>query len=277
MPSEWRIPLALERGPAEVVGRGGRDEALHERHRPLVEGAGRGAVRIAGDPAIVGVGRRGRDAGPVERGRVDPRIVAVAVGQEDRAVRADPVEVLPARQPAREVRQRPAATRDPLDIRVGARVGRDGGQVFVKSTEPVELAADAREARHRWVDMAVAEAWRHGAAAELDDPGAWPHQGPHVAIAAHGGDATPADGQGLRPGLRGIGGEDPSPGQDKVGGSLARHGPQDDRECCGRRARFRGCAGCTRAPGSADVAEIVIARHPGRVRAAVEPRRADSR
>ncbi len=92
------------------------------------------------------------------------------------------------------------------------------------------------------MDVGVAKPGRDGPTAELDQTGARPHDGPDVPVAAHGHDAAAAHGEGLGPRPRGIGGEDPSPGQHEVGVDIIRHDPEDDRqESCGRR-RCVGCA-----------------------------------
>ncbi len=92
----------------------------------------------------------------------------------------------------------------------------------------MELAADPGEAGHRRVHVAVPEPRRDRPTAQLDDTGGAAYQRTDVAVPAHGDDAAAADGEGLSPGLRGVGGEDPSPGQDEVGGVVVRHGAEDD-------------------------------------------------
>jgi hypothetical protein len=80
-----------------------RDQSLHQVGGTLVECPGWRAVRIAFDPPVGRVGGFGGDAGQLHRPAVDPRPVTVAIRQENRPVRDDPVEVRGARRPTRKV------------------------------------------------------------------------------------------------------------------------------------------------------------------------------
>jgi hypothetical protein len=152
--------------------------------------------------------------------------VAVTVDQEHGPIRDDAVEVGAVRPSAREVREGPAAAQDPFDVRVGRGIGGDDVQTGVPAARVVELAAEAREAAVRRVDVRVLEPRRRGSAAELDVACAGADEAPHIAVAAHGDDPAVLHGQRLRPRLRGIGGEDATPGQDEIGVLGVRHGAE---------------------------------------------------
>jgi hypothetical protein len=154
--------------------------------------------------------------------------VPVAVGEEHGAIRADPVQVLAAREAAREVGERPAAAGDPLRVRVRGRVFGDGLQVLVQAAPAVELAGDAGEAGRGRVNVGVPEPGCDRPAAKLDHARRRAHEGLHVPLVANGHDSAAAHGDGFGPGRRGIGGEDPAPGQDEVGGDIVPHGREDD-------------------------------------------------
>ena len=167
----WRWPRrsASSRSSGVSSGRSARDEvhgALVERARTGVPSGSRSIRPSAGS----GVSRG--DPGELERPRVDPGAVAVAVRQEDRPVGHDPVEVLAARGAAREVGHVPAAAADPRLVRVGARVCRD----LVVGRRP-DCASSWRSQRRRRqpavdrVDVRVRKPGRDGPAAQVDDPG----------------------------------------------------------------------------------------------------------
>ena len=149
---------------------------------------------------------------------VHPRVVAVAVGQEDRAIRDDPVEVLAAR---RRRPESPASDQPPPSIHSASGMGRgvrgDHLEVGVEAARLVEVALQPLEPRGRRMDVAVAEARRHGPAPELDHARRGTDQGMDVAVAADGDDPAVPDGEGLGPGLGGIGREDAAAGEDEIG------------------------------------------------------------
>ena len=119
-------------------------------------------------------------------------------------------------------------------------------EVGVPAAGVVELAADAREPAVGRVDVRVLEAGRDGAAAQLDVARAGADEAPHIAVAADGDDPAAADGERLRPGPGGVGGEDAAPGQDEIGVLGVGHGAEHaiDRFAYGgvlRRPPRRGC------------------------------------
>jgi hypothetical protein len=92
--------------------------ALGQVHGALLQGAGRLTMLIPLDTTIRRIGSARIDTGHRQRGGVHPCRVMVAVGQEHRAVRHHPVEVLLLRHTAREYVHRPAAAGNPLCVRV---------------------------------------------------------------------------------------------------------------------------------------------------------------
>ena len=158
-PELVEVALAEPQGLLEVgrrvVGHQPRDEV----HGAFVERAARRAVGVALDPAVGGVGGRGRDPGQLERLRVDPRPVPIAVGQEDRAVGDDPVEVLAPRRPALERGHVPAAAADPRLVRVRSRRRpRSTSSPGPDCASVVEVAAEHRQPAVDRVDVGVLEA-----------------------------------------------------------------------------------------------------------------------
>jgi len=161
LPGRDAEAVELGLGPRERVEHLGlgvfRDQALDEVGRPLVEGAARATVRVPLDPAIRRVGGFGGDPSPLEGEAVDPGAMAVAVGQERGAVGDDPVEVLGAWRPAREVVQRPATAGDPFGIGPPPGVLLDRRQVGVEPPILVQRAAQRLEPGLHRMDVRVLE------------------------------------------------------------------------------------------------------------------------
>ena len=65
-PERVQVPLGLEQGTDLVLESVFRQQARHQVHRPFVEHASGGAVRVAFDPAIGGVGGSGVDPGELQ-------------------------------------------------------------------------------------------------------------------------------------------------------------------------------------------------------------------
>ncbi len=156
-PEPVKVRLALEQALLHLHRRRRGDEAGHQVLGAFVEGAERRAVGVAGDPAVVRVGRVRGDARQLQRAAVHPPVVPVAVGQEHRAIRDGPVEVLAPREPARKVGERPAAAQDPRDLGVRRGVGRDPAHVVVDPLAVEQVAVDAVDAGRDRVDVGVPE------------------------------------------------------------------------------------------------------------------------
>ena len=86
---------------------------------------------------------------------------------------------------------------------------------------------------------------------EVDDPRPGPDQGRDVAVAADGDDPAVAHGDGLGPGLGGVGGEDAAAGEDEVGG-LSWHA-DEDRTATARRGTV---SPASRSPSRASTATL---------------------
>ena len=111
-----QVALALQQPAVVLLGADPRRQPRDQRHRALVQGAGRMPVGVALDPPVGGVRGVPVDAGELQGAGVDPGAVVVAVRQERRPVRDDRVEVGGGRRPTRERRHRPAAAQDPLEL-----------------------------------------------------------------------------------------------------------------------------------------------------------------
>ena len=117
-PERVVLLLRAEDRPLPLLVGGGRQQLHDDGHRVLVQRPLRLAGLEALDPPARWVGRLARDAGGRERDRVHPGAVAVAVVEERRPVGNDGVQVGPARRPALEGVDRPAAADDPVELGV---------------------------------------------------------------------------------------------------------------------------------------------------------------
>ena len=199
-------------------------EPLDEVHRAFVERAAGGAVGVALDAAVGGIAGVGRHAAELEGAGVDPRAVAVAIGQEDRTVRHDGVEVLAAGRAAREVVHVPAAAPDPRLVRMACGVLGDDREVGLAPAGAVELAAQAGEAAVHRVDVGILEPGRDGPAAKLDDARRRTDVARELTVRAGGHDPPAADSERAHPASCGIHGGDASAAQDEIGGLVGRLG-----------------------------------------------------
>ena len=201
-----------------LLGRRLGNEVLDEPHRAFLERPGGLSVGVALDPAVGGVGGLARNPGELERPRVRPGAVAVAVHEEGRPVGDKFVEVALERSPAREGVHRPAVPEDPVAVGMLGGIARDSLEAFLARLGLVQSALKLREAAVRRVEVRVLEAREHHAAAELDDacPGAC--ELGEVGRGSHGFDPARRDGKCLRGRPRGVDRVDPSSGQEQVSG-----------------------------------------------------------
>ena len=168
-PQRVQVGLAEPQRRLQVGGCVVGLEPPDEVHRAFVERAGRAAVRVALDPAVGRVGGLGGHAGQLECPGVDPGAVAVAVGQDDRAIRHDRVEVLAPWRAAGEVVHVPAAAADPGLVRVASSVLGDHREVGLAPAGVVELAAEPGQTAVDRMDVRILETRRDRSAAKLDD------------------------------------------------------------------------------------------------------------
>ena len=237
---QFVIPSAVEVAPGSRAGRGRSSSAAVVRDQAPRPGPARprGACRAACRPRR---GRSGRRAGSgvsavmpgeLQGPAVDPRVVAVAVLQEHRAIRDDPVEVLAPGEAAREVGERPAAAEDPRRPRDGPR--RTRRSLAGSSSRP--RARGGRTGGGRRPDV-IGWTWAspnpgvtvrpRRSMTRVDGPA----RGMTSRVAADRDDPVAPDGDGLGPAVGGVGGEDLAAGEDEIG-AIGRFGMA--RGCTGR-------------------------------------------
>ena len=172
-----------------------RDHVAHEVGAVVDEHAGRFAAGVAVDGAAGRVGRVAVDAGQAQRGRVDPRRMAIDPAQHDRAIGRHRVE-LPAGRPggAWPPGLVPAAAQKPALALGRGGLGHLGGAGGgVGQAAHVDLGqglADAVE-----VGVAVDQAGNRDPAVEVDDLRPLPREGQCGAVVAHQHDPSVGDGQ----------------------------------------------------------------------------------
>ena len=167
-----QVLLPLQQPLGRLVGGGLGREASHQLHRTLVERAGRLAVGRPLDAAVVGIGRVPRDAGSLERPRVHPGAVAVAVRQVDAPIRHDRVQEFLGGGAAREDVHRPSPAEDPFALGMVARVGLDREQVVLLGRQVVQVALHHVEAAEDRMHVGVLEPRHEHLPGEVDDLGA---------------------------------------------------------------------------------------------------------
>ncbi len=166
----------------EHLRRGRGDDPLDEETCPLVERAARRAVRVALDPAPGRVGGPGGDPGQLERARVHPGAMDVAVDDVDRAIRHDHVEVFAAGRAAGELVHVPAGAEDPARLGVCSRVVGDRLEISGPAAPVVQVDLLAVRAVVGRVEVAVLKAGQHRPPAQLNDAGARSDETPDVAV-----------------------------------------------------------------------------------------------
>jgi hypothetical protein len=200
----------------EPVGRCGRgSEAPDELHRAFLERAAR-LARARGvplDPSVGGIGRVPRDAGEFQGAAVDPGTVMVPVGQIDRSVGDDGVQQLLRRRTALEGLHRPAASGDPLPLRMRGGVRAHGGHRLLRCLGPGQVALGEFETGRDRVDVRVLEAGQQQPPRQVDHFGPGPSEVQDLVV-SYGGDAVAGDGHGGRGAA--LGGEDGAAGEDEV-------------------------------------------------------------
>ena len=167
--------------------------ASDELGRSLVEGPGRFTVVGSLDPPIGRVRRVPRDARLLEGAGVDPRAVAVAVGEVHESVGHQRVEQLLGGRASREDVHRPPAAQDPLALRVLLGVRLDREQVLLLGREVVQVALEHVEAPAHRMDVRVLEAGHEHPAGEVDDLGRRADVCPDVIVGADADDAPAAN------------------------------------------------------------------------------------
>ena len=154
------------------------------RHRALVQHAGRVPAVVPLDVPVRGVVGAGGDAGDLERPGVDPHPVVVAVGQRDRPVGHDLVQLGGGRQATGEGGHRPAAALDPGEVGVRGGMLADVREIGTTiGRQPAQVAAEPLEAALHRVDVGVGEAGQEQSARGVHDGGA-----PRRDVLADGGD-----------------------------------------------------------------------------------------
>ena len=185
-----QVGLPLHQGRVVLLPRRARQQARDQRGRPLVQRAARPPVRVPLDASVGGVGGPAVDAGELDRARVDPRAVVVAVGQVDGPVRHHRVEVGGQRGPAGERRHRPPSADDPRQVRAVGGVLPDGPEVVLAGLPPREVAAQPLETTLDRMDVGVDEARHDQAAGHVDHLGSG---GPVARHRPHGRHPPPVE------------------------------------------------------------------------------------
>ncbi len=152
------MPLGKQQPGQPVLEGRRRYQAAHQRGRALVQGTLRRAVRGPLDPAIRRVGGPRVDPRQLQRARIGPGAVSVAVGQVGGAPAGQLVEQLAAGRPAVEPFHPPAAAGYPLDGGVARGIGADPVQRRRQRRGADQVAADHGHACECWVDMGILEA-----------------------------------------------------------------------------------------------------------------------
>ena len=156
------IFLALEQPRGVLRRRQLGEEHGHAVHGTLVQRALRAAVREPLDPAVRRVGGLGGDPRELERPRVGPGAVVVAVVEQDRPVRDHCVEVGRRGRASRERRHRPAAAGDPRPVVPGG-VRADHREVLLAGAALGQVALHPLQAPLDRVAVGVGEARRRPA------------------------------------------------------------------------------------------------------------------
>ncbi len=263
LPDQQPLNLLLERRA--------RDQPADEVHRPFVERPAGGAVGVALDAAVGGVGRAGVHARELERPRVDPGAVVVAVVDEHRAVGDELVQDVLGRGAAGEHVHRPPAPEDPLGARVRPRVRRDQGSVLLQAVRLGQVDPQPVEPRGRRVHVRILEAREQEPAGQVDDLRRRADELADIRVGPHRDDATVADGDGLYPAPERVDGVDAAVREGEIGGRVGsirqrapppcrrpRSAPAASRTRTGRRRPPRGrrasparsCRGGRRAPAA---------------------------
>jgi len=166
-----QVGLAGEQAVDDLLGGGLRNQPLNQGHRALVQHPGGTAVSIAFDASVGRVGGVGGDPGRRQRHRVDPGAVVVAVGQEYRTIGHQVVERRRCRHATGKGRHRPAATQDPLLIRVVGGIGGDHGLVLAHVVGVGQVAAQQLHAATDGVNVGVLETGDQQPTGEVDHLG----------------------------------------------------------------------------------------------------------
>ncbi len=191
-----QVLLRGEQARVRLVRRRDGHVAGHQVHGALLEGAGRGAVRLPLDASVRRVGRGAVDAREVECAGVDPGAVAVPVGEHDRPVRHDRVEHgAGGRAPGEEVHG-PAAAADPGGLGVLLGVGGHHRQVAVDGALLAQVAAEHLDAGHRRMHVGVLESGDEQSSVEVDHLGVRVGEGAHRRVVGDGEDPSAPDGDG---------------------------------------------------------------------------------
>ncbi len=234
--------LCEEDRPLPFLARRGRQMGVREGvGGALVQGS-RGLPRrgVTLDPPVPRVGRLARDVADLQRLRVHPRAVDVAVQQEDGPVGDDVVEQVLGRCAAGEVRHEPAPAEDRRLVGVLPGVRRHRVSVRVHARKVVERHVQAIAAGERGVEMGVLERREHHPSREVEELLRVREPLPHVRFRAHRDDPVPADRHGARPPARRIHREHVGAGDHEVGGpGRLRHRAEDSPS----DHRRRSCTG----------------------------------
>ncbi len=179
------------------------------------------AVGAPLDPAVGRVGGPIVHTGDLEGAAVDPGAMAVAIGEENRSVGDDGIEILPQRGATGESPHRPSSAQDPLFVRLGGGISGDRLEGFGAGLNPQHGEPEQFEPRGDRVAVGVLKTRDQQTAAKVDNVGGGPDVLADLPVAADGDDPTPLDRHGAAPATSGVGGEHRSVDEGEAG----RHGP----------------------------------------------------
>ena len=219
-----------------LVGQPLRDQPPDELHGALLQDAGGLALRVAHDLSARRVLRLAGDAREAQRHGVGPAGVAVVGDEEGRAARHQGVELQRRGEAAGERGVGPPPAGHPVGVGVGRRPALHALREGAEGEVLVEAQLLEREAPAQQVQVAVDEAGRDEAPAEVHDLGALPRQLADVGARADREHRRPAHGEGLDEGPARLAGPHPAADEDAVG--LAA-GPPFRGRAPGERGRKR--------------------------------------
>jgi hypothetical protein len=174
-----------------------RLDPSHERHRVVLQHAGRLTAAVTHDLAAGDLGRGARHPRGSQRRRVRQRHVAVQPVHEYGMVRRDGVDPLPARQLAAPVLVVPVATRNPRSGRHGTRERSDARDELLRRPRVPQLYGSETETAVDEMHVRIDEPGHDHAIGHVDDARVRPDELADLRFRPDGRDAVATDRDGL--------------------------------------------------------------------------------